>query len=144
METAAIKKRTLELVKECVVGDLATTDGKTPYQRQMMTIGTDDDGTIYFSTFRGSRKVGQIEANAGVSILYSTFKGDMMNWEAVTVAGTGKVTDEKALRERFWMPEFTRYYPGGVDDPNYVIIVVKPCEARYQRAGEMMENVASY
>ncbi len=144
MEAAAIKKRTLELVSEIIVGDLATTDGKTPYQRQMMTIGTDDDGTIYFSTFRGSCKVGQIEANAGVSVLYSSFKGDMMNWESVTVMGTAKVTDDKALRERFWMPEFTRYYPGGVDDPNYVVIVVKPCEARYTRAGEMMELVAIY
>jgi len=144
MEASQVKKRTVELARECVIGDLATTDSNTPYQRQMMTLSVDDDGTIYFSTFRGSRKVQQIASNPAVSVLYSSFKGDMMNWETVSVMGKAKVTDEKALRERFWMPEFTRYYPGGVDDPSYVIIVIKPVEARYMTAGEMMEHVATY
>ncbi len=144
MEASQIKKKTLELVRECSIGNLATTDAKTPYQRLMMTLHIDEDGTIYFSTFRGSRKVQQIASNPAVSVLYTSFKGDMMDWESVTVTGTASVTDEKGLRQRFWMPEFTRYYPGGVDDPNYVIIVVKPAEARYMSSAEMMEFTANY
>lgn len=145
MESAEIKTKSLKVMRDhpgCVFATVDTAG--MPHQRMMQTLQIEDDGTIYFSTARGSRKLDQLAGNKSLSLLYTSYKGDMMDWECAALTGTAVVTDDKALRERFWVDEFTRYYPGGVDDPAYIIIVFRAQEVRYSYGGSMQEFAASF
>ena len=52
----------------------------------------------------------------------------MKDWRSVLVKGKARISDEKALRDRFWMEQLRPFFPGGADDPSFVIVVCKATE----------------
>ena len=145
MEDAEIKTKSLKVMRDYPGCVLATVDkAGMPHQRMMQTLKIEDDGKIYFSTARGARKLEHLAGNNSLSLLYTSYKGDLMNWECAALTGTAEITDDKALRERFWVDEFKMYYPGGVDDPSYMLVVFRAKEVRYSYSGAMQEFVASF
>lgn len=129
MSNQEIFDKAKQIIGKCPFPAFTTIDENGfPQSRAMMVSGLDDDHTLYYITSRTSAKCSQIEANPNVSTLWTSVVEPMRDWGSVLIKGKASITDDKALRDRFWMDQLTFVFPGGADDPNYVIIVVKPVE----------------
>ncbi|MHB1457500.1 MAG: pyridoxamine 5'-phosphate oxidase family protein [Armatimonadota bacterium] len=118
-----------QIIGRCMFPAFTTIDENGfPQSRAMMVSGLDDDYTVYYITSRTSAKCSQIAANPSVSTLWTNVVEPMFDWGSVLVKGTASVTDAKSLRDRFWIDQLSNFFPGGPNDPNFVIIVVKPVE----------------
>jgi general stress protein 26 len=129
MNAQEAKERGRQIIGKGMFPAFATIDEKgCPQIRSMMPVAVDEDLTIYYCTHRQTGKCRQIAANPKVSTLWSDVVSPMTDWRTVLVKGEAKVSDDKVLRDRFWMEELRFLFPAGADDPNFVILVVKPTE----------------
>ena len=123
------KSRAKQVIGKCMFSAFATVDENgCPQTRAMMPVTVDDDLTVYYITSRQSAKCSQIAANPLVSSLWTDVVEPMSDWRSALVKGEARISDEKALRDRFWMEELRPFFPGGADDPNFVVLVCKPTE----------------
>jgi general stress protein 26 len=128
MDCKELAKNAAEVIKACGVGVLTTTDPQGYTQsRVMANLGIDDDMTTYFATARDTAKCAHIAGNPKVSVFW--FMPE--SWRQAHLKGEAIVTDEKSLRQRFWNDEYQKYFPGGVDDPTFVLRVIKPKKLTY-------------
>ena len=129
MNDQEVKARAREIIGKCPFPAFATVDKQgCPQMRAMMPVKIDDDFTAYYITSRMTAKCRQISANPKVSTLWTEIVDPMKDWRSVLVKGEAGISDDKALREQFWMEELRQIFPGGADDPNYVILIIKPTE----------------
>jgi len=118
-----------EVIDKCMFPAFATVDENgCPQIRAMMPVAVEDDFTVYYVTGRPTAKCSQIAANPSCSTLWTDVVDPMADWRSVLVKGRAVVSDDKALRDRFWTEELRDFFPGGADDPNFVIIVCRPTE----------------
>lgn len=77
---------------------LATVDGEgAPFVRSLGSFAA-DGATTYFSTGKGSAKVGHIQANPQVSLLFQHEDQQLPSFYNITVRGVAKlVTDEAEI-----------------------------------------------
>lgn len=123
-----IKGKAIKLISGCARAVFTTIDGSGfPQSRVMENAGVDDDFTTYFITERSMGKTRQVYSNPRVSAYWVCPD----TWCNVHIKGTAVVTDDSALKKRLWRSELQGYFPLGVDDPRFVIIVVKPYMVEY-------------
>ena len=138
MNDQEVKTRAREIIGKCMFPAFATVDERgCPQMRAMMPTAVEDDFTVYYVTHRMTAKCRHIAANPKVSTLWTHVVDPMRDWSSVLIKGEAGISDDKALRERFWMEELRPIFAGGVDDPNYVILVVKPTEMILADQGTM-------
>jgi len=58
--------------------------------------------------------------------------------DSITLIGTVKVTQERAILEKMWLDWFIEHFPGGIDDPNYCILEFTAEEATLWINGEFV------
>ena len=122
VSTKGLKKKILKVIKGSKLASLATVANGKPWVRY--AVSRSEGLTLYICTFKDSRKVEQIKKNPNVHI---TIGGSMENMEApyVQIAAYAKVRSDAGIRKKLWVPFMKKYYTG-VDDPQYVVIEVKP------------------
>jgi general stress protein 26 len=129
MNAQDTKAHAKEIIKSAVNAVFMTVDSEGfPHPRTMWTAGMDDDFTIYFVTGKGLQKTRQIESDPKVCAFWTKTDGSVIGWDYALLKGTASVSEDQALKDRFWMDELQQYFPGGKIDPNYVVIIVKPKE----------------
>jgi len=142
MNDQEMKTRAKEIIGKCAFPAFATVDERgCPQMRAMMPVTVEDGFTVYYVTHRMTAKCRHIAANPKVSTLWMHVVDPMKEWASVLVKGEAVISDDRALRERFWMEELRGFFPGGVDDPNFVIIIVKPTEMIVADHANMMPLV---
>jgi general stress protein 26 len=52
----------------------------------------------------------------------SVYFVDFGRWEGLLLTGEMEVLDDPLSRRRLWREGFKRYYPGGVNDPDYSVL----------------------
>jgi general stress protein 26 len=85
-----------------------------------------DDFLTYISTNTSSKKLNQIRVNPNVSVYYcrpEEFFGLMF-------PGRIEIVDEISVKKALWIDGWERYYPTGVEDPDYTVLRLKPTLAR--------------
>nr|WP_306433031.1 pyridoxamine 5'-phosphate oxidase family protein [Paenibacillus sp. J31TS4] len=105
----------------------ATIEGNKPKVRYMMLF--QDGMTLYMATDRKSHKVDELEANPHVSLV-AGYDGTWTS-PVLELEGTARVSDDPSLKQRFWSDELFRKYFEGPDDPDYVLLEVKPTRILY-------------
>ncbi|MFW9949860.1 MAG: pyridoxamine 5'-phosphate oxidase family protein, partial [Candidatus Thorarchaeota archaeon] len=83
--------------------------------------------TIYISTNTSSTKVTHLSKNPTMCVYYcdpEDFKGFMLG-------GSAQIVDNMELKKQIWLDWWTRYYPGGLEDPDYTLIRMEPKKARF-------------
>ncbi|OFX13635.1 MAG: hypothetical protein A2Z18_07150 [Armatimonadetes bacterium RBG_16_58_9] len=129
MSHHTIQDRAKNIIKGIQHVVLVTIDQHgMPQPRSMWLPGMDDDFTIYFVTSRRTEKCPQIAANSKVCVFWTQVQEGQLGQGYVSLKGEASLTDDQNLRYRFWNDELNQYFPGGKDDPDYVIIVIKPKE----------------
>lgn len=119
-----LRNKILKVIKGSKLASLATiADGK-PWVRYAISHNQGANLNLYICTYRDSRKVRQIQKNPNVHI---TIGGDMdnLNTPYVQIAAKARVRSDKALRKKYWQNFMKKYY-SGPDDPQYVILELKP------------------
>ena len=135
MHQSEIKEMCLELLKTAPAAYVTSigADGY-PYTRAMFNLRNVEQFpkqsafhngqgfTILLSTNTSSLKVAQMEHNARVSIYYcqpSCFQGFMLS-------GNIEIVQEQDIRHALWEDGWERYYPQGMDDPDYTVLRLQP------------------
>ncbi len=85
-----------------------------------------DDLLVLFTTNTSSGKVRQISANPTASAYFCA----PAKFHGLMLGGVATIVDDSRLKADIWQDGWTRYYPGGPDDPDHTILQLKPSMAR--------------
>ena len=95
--------------------------------RPMAMHTTDEDAAIWFMTDRTSAKILQINENRQVNISFS----NSVDGQYVSISGTATIVEDRVKVQKMWSAAATKWFPGGVGDPNLTLIRVGPTIAEY-------------
>lgn len=84
--------------------------------------GHDDDLLLYLGTNTSSAKVGELERNPKGCVHSSGYP----QLVGMMLAGDLEVAADTRLRKALWIEGWERYYPTGVDDPDYTVLRLLP------------------
>lgn len=87
----------------------------------------DENGMLYFFVSRATELGRSVQADGNVGVSY----GDPGKDTWVSVSGTARVSEDRALKERLYNPIVKAWFPGGLEDPNLELIEVHIDSAEY-------------
>lgn len=141
MEYEEVKKLCLELIETSKAAYLTTIDSEgVPITRAMFNLrnkeqfpefseffaSLENEFEIYITTNTSSSKTEQIKKNPKICVYYfnpENFKGLMFNGEV-------EIIDDMEIKGKFWLDWWTRYYPEGLEDPDYTLLRLIPKSAQ--------------
>ena len=88
-----------------------------------------EEFVTYFSTNTSSAKVAHVRANPKAAAYYC----DGEQYRGLMLRGTLELIDDMAVKEALWYEESKKYYPQGLDDPDYTVLRFLPTLAKYYR-----------
>ncbi len=142
MEIKEAKKLSLELMETSKAAYLTTIDSEGyPITRAMFNLrnkeqfpefseffaGLDNKFEIYISTNTSSSKTTHIKNNPKISVYFcdpEAFKGVMFGGEV-------EIIEDMDVKRKIWLDWWTKYYPKGLDDPDYALFRLSPKNARF-------------
>jgi general stress protein 26 len=95
--------------------------------RPMTTVQKEFSGTLWYFTSRSSPGSRAVEANGNAGIHYSEPKDDVY----VSLSGDARLEHDRARMEALWSPMVKAWFPGGLDDPDLVLLRVDVHKAEY-------------
>ena len=124
----------LEDFKQARMVFMTTFSDKGERSRQMTNFNDNPYETMWFPTYRNTRKVEEIRRNPKVLITFPTSR----RGEFYEIEGTAEIEDEAATAQKwrwwylYWHPAQRRrfWFSGSADDPERMIINVLPKKAR--------------
>jgi general stress protein 26 len=127
---ADLKTTIHKMLKTPILASLATvtTDGK-PWVRYVM-VQADENLSLHFSTFRGSRKAAQIRKNAEVHIVCGVASLASAK-QYLQIQGKARLHTDAKTKQAYWNDGLKAYFTGPAD-PNYVVVAVAPYQIEYQ------------
>lgn len=115
-----------ETIKDIRMVMLSTISDGHIVSRPMSMQEMGPTGTLWFLCGAESHKVHEIAANPNVGLAFTDSGAESY----VSVAGTARVTNDRALIAKFWNP-FLKAWFDGPDDPSIRVIEVTPVSAEY-------------
>jgi general stress protein 26 len=142
MNFEEMKRNSLELIEKSKAVYLTTIDPNgRPMTRAMLNLRNleqfpeyknffekqQNKFSIYFSTNTSSSKVKHIKKNPAICVYFC----DPEDFHGLMLAGDGELLYDKDLREALWLEGGEKYYPEGIDDPDYTVLRLVPNYGRY-------------
>lgn len=115
----------LDNVSLCLVG--ANGPAGYPLIKAMFIAGREGLSHIWFSTNTSSRRVALFLQDPKATV----YVYDQAGFKGLLLAGEIRVLQDHETRSRFWFDGAERYYPLGVDDPDYTILRFDAKQANY-------------
>ncbi len=137
MEEKEAKRVSLELMKDVQDVYLSTVDSDGfPQARVMGNLrhkeqcriaeelfdGHDEDFLIYMLTGHSSDKMQQIRANSKVSVYFC----NSAQFHTLLLVGNTEEIDDLDLKKRIWQDEWKIHWPGGAEDPEFIMLKLLP------------------
>lgn len=124
------RKNLLEILHNNRTGMLMTRSPEGRISGRPMGLArVDDDGTIYMTTGIDTPKAEELLSNSTASVTVQGHDGFAI------IEGEATLSRDRVLIAELWKPDWKAWYPEGKDDPNIVIIILKPVEGTYWSAG---------
>ena len=119
-----LREKIAEKMKTPTLTAFATvTETGTPWVRYVVA-WADENLTIWFATFNGSRKVAQIEKNSEVHLTAGVT--DLETAESyLQIQGRAEIFNDATTREAVWYDHLSNIF-SGPDDPMYRVCRVMP------------------
>ncbi len=138
MSKEELRKKIVNVLKTAPMASFATIKDGKPWVRYVM-VNLKDNLEIFFTSHKKSRKVDQIHGNSYCHMLVG---GDPKDFTKpyVQVAGKAEVSEDPALKKEFWVDYLATMFKGP-DDPDYIIIKVKPEYFEFWGDGKMEPQV---
>jgi len=113
------------LMKECQVGQFATTDGARPTVRPMGAWAW-VEGELWLASGKHSNKVADLAKVPAAEISFMTADG-----RHVRIAGPCTVSEDNVDKDRLYrLVDMLEKYVDGPTDPEYVVLRLKPESVR--------------
>ena len=140
MELNEVKKLSIELIENSLVAYLSTIDAdgfpitrallNTRYKERYPEFSKffnelEDKYVMYFSTNTSSSKIDHIKENPKVSVYFC----DPQDFKGVMFGGEAEIVEDMDIKRQFWVDASIRYYPKGLEDPDYTILRFNPRNA---------------
>jgi general stress protein 26 len=104
-----------------------------------VTIEADSDFCLRFCTSLASRKAVQMAANPFVHLTCGNLQPPDDS-AFLQIAGKAEICRDDEIRARFWNDEWRRYFKGP-EDPDYVLVFVRPSRIEYNGPGSFVPAV---
>lgn len=119
-------EKVLEMAREMRTCMLATVTAEGElHSRPMAVQQVDDDGTMWFFFERSSRKAAELALDSRVNAGFATATA----W--LSIAGTGSIVDDAALKKALWNTWVEAWFPNGETDPDVTFLKVSGSSAEY-------------
>ena len=138
MEKKELKMKIFEVMSGRQLASLATMKDGKPWVRYVTTTGT-EDLTLYVNTFSQSRKVAQIKANPNVHVIVGG-NADDMNRPYLNIEATADVLEDDETKRKLWYDDLKDYF-SGPDDPNRVVLKIKPTVIELMSPGKRQPDI---
>ena len=89
-------------------------------------------GKVYVATGMISTKTRHFQTNPKASVCA------WKDGNSITLVGKVTVSQERAILEEMWLDWFIDHFQGGVDDPNYCVLIFETTEATLWIDGEFV------
>jgi general stress protein 26 len=142
MDLKEVKKLSLELMETSKALYLTTinSDG-FPITRAMFNLrnkeqfpeffnffnSIDNEFEIYISTNTSSSKIKHIKENPKINAYYC----DPEEFKGVMFGGLVRIIEDMNIKRKIWLDWWTKYYPEGLEDPDYALLQLKPNLAQF-------------
>lgn len=135
MDQADAIQKALALANAAQIAMLGTNgDDGYPHIKAMLKMENEGLKTVWFSTNTSSKRIAQLEANPKVSVYFVEFD----EREGLMLVGDIEILQDQAARERLWREGNEKYYPLGINDPDYTVLRFTAQWGNYYHA---LENV---
>jgi len=121
MSSPEHKQKIWNLIKDIKTGMLTTRHGDDLRSRPMVLVQDEYDGTLWFYTDLESEKVFELESDNDVCLSFA----DPDDQVYVSLTGVGRVTQDKALIDKYWNSFVSAWFPDGKDSPNVAMLEIK-------------------
>lgn len=108
---ALVERSTLALVG-------SNGDGGYPNIKAMIKMENEGLRAIWFSTNTSSRRIAQFGRDPKACVYFL----DSEAWKGLMLVGEMEIRRDAESRRRLWRPGNERYYPQGIDDPDYSVL----------------------
>ncbi|MBH0176028.1 pyridoxamine 5'-phosphate oxidase family protein [Fictibacillus phosphorivorans] len=132
MDKEQMKNKVFEVVDKKQTGVLATVKKNKPHSRYMTFFH--DELTFYTPTSIETHKADEIQDNPNVHVLVG-YDGEGYNDPYLEIEGTATIRDDQGLKEKFWNDQMKHYFEGP-NDPNYILLEIKPSLIRLMNDGK--------
>lgn len=131
------REAVFKLMNESSAVYLATVDGSAPRIRALVNLRRSDlyptasqycreqGATVFLTTSAASAKVRELRANPAAAVYYC----DPNRYQGVSFSGRVEILTDPELKRALWCEDWRFFWPGGADDPDYVVIRMKPASA---------------
>jgi len=131
------KQELFEVMNRAEAVYLATADGAVPRIRALVNLRRRDlypgparfcqaEGfTVYLATSAASDKARELRANPQASVYYC----EPGRFHGLTLTGPVEILADPELKKTLWDESWRIYWPSGAEDPDYVILRMRPLEA---------------
>jgi general stress protein 26 len=117
-----------DLIKDVRVAMLTTiAEDGTLYSRPMMTQEAAFDGTLWFLTGRDTAKAADVAGHRSVNVSYAQPDDDRF----VSLSGVATIVRDRQKAGQLWSQRHRAWFPGGLDDPNLVLLQIDVQAAQY-------------
>ena len=142
MDVEEAKKSGLKLIEESKAAILTTIDPDGfPRTRAMFNLrnkeqfpefseffeNQQNQFIIYISTNTSSSKVAHLSTNPKMCVYFC----DAEDFKGFMLGGSVEIVDDIEIKKKIWLDWWTRYYPEGVEGPDYTLLRLEPKNARY-------------
>lgn len=125
------KEEALKLIERSTICILGTVDDDGfPNMRAMLNMEADGIKEVWFSTNTSSRKIQHLKKNPKACVYFVDFD----KWMGLMLVGTIDVLQDIKSRKSLWREGFEKYYPKGIDDPDYSVLRFTAQWGRYYHA----------
>ena len=132
MDKQKLNKEVLDILKKHKVGTLATVVDNKPHSRYMTFFN--DELMLYTPTNKNTHKAEEIDENPNVHILLG-YEGEGFGDEYIEFEGKASISEDQRLKEKIWNDQMKNWFEGP-NDPDYIILAIKPNKIRLMNSGQ--------
>ena len=120
MKKEEAMEKGLELANRSEIAMLGSNaDEGYPHIRGMIKMENEGLKRIWFTTNTSSKKIEQLKKSPKACVFFV----DMDKWMGLTLVGTCEILQDAESKQRLWREGFEKYYPLGVTDPDYSVLL---------------------
>jgi general stress protein 26 len=134
-----LEEKIWKILQAPQVAGLATINEKGDPWVRYVTIEADRDFTLHFCTGLSTRKARQITAHPDVHLVCGLLEPPDDS-AYLQISGRAEIRSDAAIKEKYWQEGWNRYFTGP-NDPNFVMIFVRPSFIEYNAPGALTPEI---
>ena len=134
-----LEERIWQILDKPQTAALATISASGAPWVRYVTVRTERDFTLNFCTSLASRKAGEIAARPEVHLTCGNL-APPDDSAFLQIAGCAEIRADAATRTAYWQEGWRRYFTGP-DDPDYIMVFVRPARIEYNGSGSVLPEI---